>query len=92
MALKNIYTDVLYVRGDDGKFIPIPYLTGKDGKSAYEYAVEAGYEGSEEQFTSDLSPLYLSSSPSIGVRLITIPFSLFIDVYKSEVNCSSEPS
>ena len=28
---------------------------GKDGKSAYEYAVEAGYPGSEEQFAADLA-------------------------------------
>ena len=30
-------------------------LNGDPGKSAYEYAVEAGYEGSEEQFASDLA-------------------------------------
>lgn len=81
MALKNIYTDVLYVRGDDGKFIPIPYLTGKDGKSAYEYAVEAGYEGSEEQFTSDL---YTSINNENGIVINLTPIDGEEDKYHGD--------
>ena len=34
----------------DGKIIPIPTLKGADGKSAYKYAVEAGFEGTEQEF------------------------------------------
>ena len=34
----------------DGTVIPLPTLKGADGKSAYQYAVEAGFEGTEQEF------------------------------------------
>ena len=40
-----------YIKGEDGK----PGDDGHDGKSAYEQAVESGYEGSESEFTSAIS-------------------------------------
>ena len=36
---------------DNGKFSGIPGDKGEDGKSAYEYAVEGGFKGTEEEFT-----------------------------------------
>jgi hypothetical protein len=37
-------------KGDDGK-------DGKDGKSAYDYAVEGGFKGTEEEFVQSLNNL-----------------------------------
>lgn len=34
----------------DGNVVPIPTLKGANGKSAYQYAVEAGFEGTEQEF------------------------------------------
>lgn len=34
----------------DGKVVHLPTLKGADGKSAYQYAVEAGFEGTEQEF------------------------------------------
>ena len=34
----------------DGKIIPLPTIKGADGKSAYQYAVEAGFKGTEQEF------------------------------------------
>lgn len=41
-----------FKQGD--KWVEIPAITGTDGKTAYQYAVEGGYVGSEEQFTAQL--------------------------------------
>ena len=49
--------NVLYFKNENGEFIPIPTIAGKDGKSAYEQAVESGYIGSLEQFTTLLNNL-----------------------------------
>ena len=46
---------VLYIRDNDGKFIPIPSISGKDGKSAYQYAQDGGYTGTEEEFAEKLA-------------------------------------
>ena len=42
----------LYVRDKDGKLIPIPTI---QGKSAYEYAQDGGYQGTEEGFAKKLA-------------------------------------
>ena len=34
----------------DGRIVDLPTLKGADGKSAYQYAVEAGFEGTEQEF------------------------------------------
>ena len=34
----------------DGKVVQLPTLKGANGKSAYQYAVEAGFEGTEQEF------------------------------------------
>lgn len=34
----------------NGEVVTVPTLKGADGKSAYQYAVEAGFEGTEQEF------------------------------------------
>lgn len=34
----------------DGQITELPTIKGADGKSAYQYAVEAGFEGTEQEF------------------------------------------
>lgn len=34
----------------DGQVVELPTLKGANGKSAYQYAVEAGFEGTEQEF------------------------------------------
>lgn len=46
---------ILKVRQKDGTIIEIPALRGSDGKSAYDYAKEGGYTGTEEEFANDLA-------------------------------------
>lgn len=40
---------------EQGKYIGIPALKGTDGKSAYQYAVEGGYTGTETEFAEKLA-------------------------------------
>ena len=40
---------------EQGKYVGIPAIKGTDGKSAYQYAVEGGYTGTEEEFTAKLA-------------------------------------
>ena len=40
---------------EQGKYIGIPALKGTDGKTAYQYAVEGGYTGTEAEFTEKLA-------------------------------------
>ncbi len=49
---------VLKVRDENGIFIDIPAIRGRDGKSAYEQAVEGGYTGTEEEFITLLASLH----------------------------------
>lgn len=46
---------ILSVYDDNGNEIPIPAIRGTDGKSAYQSALEGGYEGSAEDFYRDLA-------------------------------------
>lgn len=48
---------ILHIRDENGNFIPIPAIAGKDGKSAYEQAKEGGYVGTEEEFIQLLGAL-----------------------------------
>lgn len=54
---------LLKIRGVDGNFYPIHSIKGEPGKSAYEQAVEGGYQGTEEEFIAILGGL---SAYSIG--------------------------
>ena len=40
---------------DQGKYVGIPAIKGADGKSAYQYAVEGGYTGTETKFAEKLA-------------------------------------
>lgn len=40
---------------EQGKYVGIPAIKGTDGKSAYQYAVEGGYTGTEEEFAAKLA-------------------------------------
>lgn len=57
---------ILYIRDKDGTFVPIKAVKGKDGKSAYEYAVSGGYEGTEEEFIALLNGLVVSEDAKHG--------------------------
>lgn len=50
---------VIRIRDEDGSWIEIPALRGK---TAYEYAVEKGYQGSEEDFATKLGEI--ASAPN----------------------------
>ena len=41
---------ILKIRDADGNVTEIPAIQGADGKSAYEYAQDGGYTGTEEEF------------------------------------------
>ena len=43
---------VLYIRDENGNFVPIPALRGE---SAYEQAKEGGYQGTKEEFIAFLN-------------------------------------
>ena len=45
---------VFYIRDENGKFAAVPMLKGEDGKSAYEIALDKGFEGSEEDWIESL--------------------------------------
>lgn len=49
--------NVLKIRDENGKFIPINAIKGDDGKSAYEQAQEGGFNGTEEEFIAVLNGL-----------------------------------
>ena len=56
-GVKDIYVEDPYLcfEMSDGQVYRFDReLIGKDGKSAYQYAVEAGYQGTEEEFARDL--------------------------------------
>lgn len=48
-------TAVLKVRDNEGNVTEITSIKGTDGKSAYQYAVDGGFEGTEEEFGSLLA-------------------------------------
>lgn len=45
---------ILKIRDKDGNVSSIPAIKGTPGKSAYEYAKDAGYTGTEEEFAEQL--------------------------------------
>ena len=48
---------ILRIRKPDGGLEEVPALVGSSGKSAYAYAVENGYTGTEEEFAALLGRL-----------------------------------
>lgn len=53
---------ILTIRDANGKEYEIPAIKGKNGKSAYDYAKEGGYTGTEEEFAVLLSKMDLFST------------------------------
>ena len=50
-----------------GKWIDVPAIQGGPGKSAYEQAVEGGYEGSEEDFIAILNTSFVRIKTGIYI-------------------------
>ena len=46
---------ILKIRDKNGNVIEVPALKGNDGKSAYEYAKDGGYTGTEAEFIAKMS-------------------------------------
>lgn len=59
---------ILHIRDENGNFVHIPALKGDDGKSAYEQAVEGGFQGTEEEFVQLLASL----STSMQLQLLEL--------------------
>jgi hypothetical protein len=55
LEVNNTAMAILSARDKNGKIIDIPAITGETGKSAYKYAQEGGYEGTEEEFKIKLA-------------------------------------
>ena len=51
----------LRVRYPDGREEEVPFGRGRNGKSAYEYAKDGGYTGTEAEFAQKLAKEYLTS-------------------------------
>ena len=47
---------------EQGKYVGIPAIKGADGKSAYAYAVEGGYTGTETEFAEKLAQEQLTGT------------------------------
>ena len=48
---------ILKIKDENGNFVSVPAITGADGKSAYEQALDGGYNGTEEEFIDLLNGL-----------------------------------
>lgn len=49
--------NVLKIRDENGNFVGIPTISGADGKSAYESAIDGGFMGTEEEFNQAIAEL-----------------------------------
>ena len=67
---------------------PTNFISGLDGKSAYEYAQEGGYEGTEEEFYADLGKIkeYEGRVDGFDERLTYIEEHGLVGKYLSEVD------
>lgn len=72
---------ILYVRDNAGEFVPIPCIQGIPGKSAYEYATELGYAGSEEDFANDLISIQDKVNKEDGKGLSSEDFTATYKAY-----------
>lgn len=46
---------ILRIKDENGNIVEVPALKGDAGKSAYQYAQDGGFTGTEEEFTAKLS-------------------------------------
>ena len=71
----SVKIPILSVYDENGNQIEIPAIKGNpgtNGKSAYQYAVEAGYTDSEEQFANDLANVGETSGMPSADTMATI--------------------
>lgn len=63
----EVMSGIIRRRDKDGKFVDFPVISGKDGKSAYDYAVDGGYQGTEADFIAFLNGnLYPVNTSDVG--------------------------
>ena len=60
---------VIKIKNENGEVIGLPAIKGANGKSAYAFAKEAGYTGTEEEFASSLA----NSAGKLGAEHNTDP-------------------
>ena len=60
---------VIKIKNENGEIIGLPAIKGANGKSAYAFAKEAGYTGTEEEFASSLA----NSAGKLGAEHNTDP-------------------
>lgn len=53
---------ILKIRDENGNVVSIPAIKGNPGKSAYEYAQDGGFTGTEEEFSEKLSTEWVNES------------------------------
>lgn len=61
---------ILTIRDANGKEYEIPAIKGKNGKSAYDYAKEGGYTGTEEEFAVLLSKMDMFTTDKVEELLL----------------------
>lgn len=61
---------ILTIRDANGKEQEIPAIKGKNGKSAYDYAKEGGYTGTEEEFAVLLSKMDMFTTDKVEELLL----------------------
>ena len=69
---------IMKVKQEDGSIVSIPLGKGADGKSAYEYAKEGGYTGTEAQFSALLANAVDKRKITLGLHTDGLIY-LFID-------------
>ena len=77
----------------NGQVMHLPTLKGADGKSAYQYAVEAGFKGTEQEFINlliegtDLINFHLTdSSAHMDIRNLISALQLKINALEGTTN------
>lgn len=58
---------ILRIKNSNGEWVEVPAIKGSDGKSAYEYAQQGGYVGTEDDFIEDLGKLSNNTGLNIAV-------------------------
>jgi hypothetical protein len=64
---------ILRIKQPDGTTTDVPLGKGIDGKSAYQYAKDGGYTGTEAEFAEDINPdnIKADATPELGVDYFT---------------------
>ena len=65
---------ILKIRDENGNIIEIPAIKGEDGKSAYDYAKEGGYTGTEAQFMAKMAEVISLSKLGVTASAIELNY------------------